>query len=195
MDTIQVAHRRVDKGLKRRRRDALEDARRDEARIPRLGVRGASPCACDGQQQCPADEEMSLAPDATRGHKNKGREAHAEEIPSRQLGDLRKLLGEVERQRKRVGGEDGTERRRKDGRQGQDEGDEVSLPQGPVEGIVGVVGRLGDEDDGDGATGVVLEAVDAVSGILRSVGVVKISSGACDDGVSGGMPLLAPGLR
>lgn len=191
MDTIQVTHGRVDKGLKRRRRDALEDARGDEARIPSLGVGGAPPCACNGQQQCPANEKMSLAPDATSGHKNKGREAHAEEIPSRQLGDLRKLLGEVERQRKCVGGEDGTERRCKDGRQGQDEGDEVSLPQGPVEGIVRVVGRLRDEDDGDGAAGVVFEAVDAVGGILRSVGVVKISSGACDDGVSGCVPLVA----
>ena len=96
MDAIQVAHRCVDEGLEGRGGDTLEDARRDEARIAVLGMGGASPRTSNDQQQGSAHEEMSLAPDAAGRHKDKGREAHAEQIPSRQLSDLRKLFGEVE---------------------------------------------------------------------------------------------------
>lgn len=113
MHAVQVPHRGVDQRLERSRRKALEDTRHQEARV--LVARSAAPCRSDGQKDRPDDKHVPLAPDAARRHDDEGGDAHAQQVPARQLGDTGKGDDKVEGQGERVGGEDGAERGRKDG--------------------------------------------------------------------------------
>ena len=179
MHAVQVSHGSVDKRLERRCRDALEDARRNHAF--KIVARCAAPSRRSDQQNRPEHKHVTLAPDAARGHDDEGGATHAQQIPARELGDAREGDDEVEGQGQGVGGQNRTERGGKDGGQRQDEGDEVALPQRPVERVVGVVGRLRDEDDGHRPAGVAFEAPGAVGGNLRPLGVVEVSGRPCDE--------------
>ncbi len=176
MHAVQVSDRGVDERLKRRGRDALEHARHDHAL--ELVARAAAPGRGRDQQDRPRDEHVALAPDAARGHDNEGGDAHAQKIPSCQLGDAGEGDDKVKGEGEGVCGEDGAQRGGEDGSQREDEGDEVALPERPVEGVVGVVAGLRDEDDGHRPAVVALEpAIGAVGGVLGALGVVKVSRG------------------
>lgn len=118
---------------------------------------------------------MSFAPDAARGHEEGAREASAEQEVAGQDGDVGEVMAHVQGHGDGVGGEDWPQGGSEDGGEGEDEGDQIALPQRPVEGVVGVVGGLRHEDDGHGTAVVGLEAVDALRSELRPLCIVKIA--------------------
>ena len=71
---------------------------------------------------------MPLAPYAAGRDEEEASEADAEQEVASQQGDGGEVPRHPERDGDGVGGEDGTESRREDGGDGQDEGDEVALP-------------------------------------------------------------------
>lgn len=87
---------------------------------------------------------MALAPDTSRGHEEDGGSADSEEEVAGQQGDAGKVGLEQKSDGDGIGSENGTEGGRKNGSDGEDQGDEVPFPEGPIEGIVRVVGGLGD---------------------------------------------------
>jgi hypothetical protein len=178
MNIVQVAHHSVDQRFIRGRRNTLPDTRPQKAVV--VLPRAASPRAGDDQQHHSNHKQMSFAPDARRRDEEGRGDTNTQEIPSRQFGHFGKRDPEVDGQSHSVGGENGAQRGRENGSYGQGKCDQIPFPQRPVEGIVGVVGRLRDEDDGHRAAGVALEARNAIGGILRSLGVVKISRRACN---------------
>ncbi len=197
MDKVEIANSGVDQGLEWGRGHALDDPRPQQALV--VGPGGPRPGAAHDQETDAEQEGVSLAPDTARRHKKGARKAAAEQKVARQQGDLGEVDDEPQRQGDGVGGEDGPEGRRENGRHRQDKAYQIALPQGPVQGVVRVVGRLGhleqrrmsatffhfslartrggaDQDDGGRPAGVALEGSDAIRGVLRPLGVVEISS-------------------
>ena len=132
MNTVQISHGSVDKRLEGGRGDALENSCSHHAPVVVLALGRAAPGRRHNQQEGPADKQMALPPDATRGHKYEGADADAQQVPARQVGDLGEGRDVVKTQGQRVCGENGAEACGEDGDHGEDEGDEVALPKWPV---------------------------------------------------------------
>jgi len=116
MNIVQVAYCCVDQGLKWSSRDSLENTRPEKARIVRS--RPSTPSAGNNQKNSSEDEKMALAPYTGGGNEEKAGDADAQEKVSRQLGYPSERGAEVGRQLDRVGGENGTQCGREDGRRG-----------------------------------------------------------------------------
>lgn len=162
VDEVQVTDGSVHQGLVRRAPDALDDPGPEEAVVILLVADIAAPGARGDQHDHAENKGVPLAPDAARGHEECARETGAEQEIAGQHGYVGEVMAHVQRHGDGVGGEDWPEGGGEDSGEGEDEGDEVALPQGPVEGVVGVVGGLGHEDDGHWAAVVGLEALDAL---------------------------------
>lgn len=142
MDKVQVAHSGIDERLIGRSADTLDDAGPEEAGVV-LGVRaGTAPSTARDEYQDADDESMPLAPDATRGDEEASGKADAEQEVACQQRNPSNVDPEEEGEREGIGSEDGAEGRREDGRDGQDEGDEIASPERPVQRVVRVVGGL-----------------------------------------------------
>jgi hypothetical protein len=87
---------------------------------------------------------VTLAPDAARRNEEDGRRPGAQQEVARQQGDSGEILTEEEGYGERVGGEDRAEGGGEDGREAEDESDEIPAPERPIEGIIRVIGGLGD---------------------------------------------------
>lgn len=102
-----------------------------------------SPRARGDQYNQSQDEQMSLAPYPSRRHEEEAGYAHAEQEVPCQERDVSEVQLEPHRQGERIGGKDGTQGRREDGCEREDEGDGIALPEGPVQRVVWVIRRLG----------------------------------------------------
>lgn len=86
---------------------------------------------------------MTLAPDAARWNEEDGRRSSAQQEVARQQGDSGEILTEEEGYGERVGSENRPEGGGENGREAEDESDEIPAPERPIEGIIRVIGRLG----------------------------------------------------
>lgn len=137
MDKVQIPDGGVDQRLKGGRAHALYQAGPEEARVVLAG--SAGPGAGHDEDAGTQDEEVPLAPDAARGHEEDGGEAAAEQEVARQQSHRGEAHLEPHRQRQGVGSEDGAQRRGEDSRHREHKGDEIALPQRPVQRVVRVV--------------------------------------------------------
>lgn len=87
---------------------------------------------------------MTFTPNSTRGNKEDGGSAGAEEEVACQQCNMSQVLGEQASYGDGVSCEDGTESCGQNGGEAQNEGDEITPPQRPIERVVNVGRRLGD---------------------------------------------------
>lgn len=90
MHKIQVTNGSIHKAFEGRSADALNNARPHQTRV--IVSNGPGPRARGHQDDQADDKEMSLAPNAARGHEEEAGDAHAEEEVAGQQSDV----GEVQ---------------------------------------------------------------------------------------------------
>lgn len=126
MDEVQVTNGGVNEGFKRSATNALNDASSQKRVV--AGADSAGPSGGCDEDACSNDKEMALAPDTCRGHEEDGCGTDSEKKVSGQKSDVGEAGAEEQSDRHGVGGKDRPKGGRKDGCEGQDESDEVSLP-------------------------------------------------------------------
>jgi hypothetical protein len=130
MHEIQVPHRSVNKRLEGRGPQPLKDARPQKTGI--TVARGSRPRRRGDEDGGARDKEVALAPDPARGHADESRHPDPEQEVACQQGNVGEVEAVPDRQGERVGRQDGAQARREDGRQGQDQRDQVTAPERPV---------------------------------------------------------------
>lgn len=153
VDKVHVTNGGVQQTLVRRNADALDGASPGHALVSRVergrgwrrivvGIDGASPRAAANDDAQSEDEEMALAPDTARGHEeDDGSASASEEVSSEDNGHVEgRSNGIFEPDGIRC--EDRAKTGREDAGPAENRGDEIALPQRPVERVVGVIGWL-----------------------------------------------------
>jgi hypothetical protein len=129
VNEVQVAHRGIYQSLEGRRPKALEDPGREKTVI---APRSPAPSARPYQQHGSEDEQMPLAPDPGGRDGQYAGNAHAQQKVSCQDGDLCKGGFEDEGERQGIGGKDRAEGGGEDRGDGEDDENDIALPEGPI---------------------------------------------------------------